>query len=342
MSFIGNAVKSIGNTVGGLLGGSSGSAPSQPNTQVYQPGGTSSVDATLANLLKTNANYLSGSNPYNTLSPQIQQAFQQLFNTPGTSGYTNAANVAGGAYTGVGAQGLGLSSELGTAVPTSLLGGANVLNMGMDPQNALYQQLLQRTTDQANVANAQYGLQGQQAAGNVNQATTNFNIDWQNQELERALQGLSGFNQSAATAGTVGTAGQNIGTAGAGDILTGGTLPYAAGQTIGGNQETALAQYIQQLLGPVSSSQNTISQLQSYLNEGVGASSSGANAALADYYAQLQNSANLGSGLGGLLGLGNGSGGTLGSSLYNTASNLIPSGSSLASYATDALAFLGL
>lgn len=160
--------------------------------------------------------------------------------------------------------------------------------MGMDPQNALYNQNLQKTNDQANVSNAQYGLTGQQAAGNVQQADTNFNIDWQNTQLERALAGLSGAGTATNAAGAAGTTANNVGSAGAGSILAGGAAPYTAGQTVGANQETALQQYLSQLLGPVNSSQSTIGDLAGYLNQGINASASQGSQALANYYASLQ------------------------------------------------------
>jgi hypothetical protein len=310
---INTLLQSLGGLAGGYIGGSQA-----PQINAYNPTGLSSVDSQLQQLLGQNTNTLSGANnPYTVMNPQLQQVFQQLFNTPGQAGYQQAAGNAGQAYTGVGTQGLNLSSLLAGASPLALAGGANVMNMGMDPQNALYNRMFQQTNDQANVSNAQYGLTGQQAAGNVQQADSNFNIDWQNNELQRAIAGLSGYDTAAKTASGTATAAQNIGQGGAANILEGGAAPYATGQNIGGNQSAALQSFIQSLLGPATSRSGQIGQLGGYLGQGVGQNSNAINA----FNAQMaggQSGSNMGSGVGSLLG-----------SLFNPAT--ISSGSSLLS-----------
>lgn len=310
----------MGGIVSGIFGGGDSSAPSQPNIQVYQPTGTAGADTNIQNLLNSNTTALTGSsNPYSQLSPQILQAFETLFNNSGTSGYATGAANSGTALTNVGNQAVNASAPLNTAALGLLPGAAQVYNLGLDPQSALYNQQLQKTNDQANVTNAQYGLTGQQAAGNTQQADTNFNIDWQNQQLSRALAGLSGAGTAISNASGNAINASNLGTTGANNILAGGAAPYNAQQTVGSNQETALTQYLSQLLGPVTSTQSTIGDLSGYLGQGINASASGATAGLNDYYAQLQNSANAGSGIGAIgnaLGLGNGGAGNLISSIF--------------------------
>jgi len=255
----------------------------------------------------------------------MAQVFQSLFNSPYASGYQGAANTAGGGYNTVGTQALNNSTALSGALGPALTGAQSVLNTAFDPQQALYSQLLQKTNDQTNVNNAQYGLTGQQAAGNVNQADTNFNIDWQNNELARQLQGLSSYDQTLGSVGNAADAAGKIGTSGAGSILAGGQTPYGANSTIGAGQTSALDQYIQQLLGPVTSSASTIGQQQNYLNTGVNASNDAASQALANYQAQLSAQSNLGSGIGGLLGLGT-DGSTIGGSLFSGIGDLFSGG----------------
>lgn len=287
------AAASLAATVAGSAISSSMAPDSSPTGSggVYQPSGTAQQDTNLQGLLTQNTNAVGAGNPYNTYNPQILQAFQQLFNNPNQGAYQSAAGAAGTGYTDVGNNSINLSNLLSSTSPTALNAGTNVLNMGMDPQNALYAQQLQKTNDQANVSNAQYGLTGQQAAGNVQQADQNFNTSWQENELQRALQGLAGYNQTTANIGTTGTAAQNVGSAGAGSVLAGGETPYAAGNAIGGNQETALTQLLSQLLGPVNSSQGTISNLEQYLGLGVNASAAGSSANLANYYGGLTGAA---------------------------------------------------
>lgn len=281
--FVGDAV---GGVVGGLFGGNS--APSAPNVNVYQPTGTGNVDTQLQQLLTQNTNLVGNNNPYNTYSPQFAQLYSQIFGSPYQGSAQTAANTGGASYGQVGNQSLANSTALSSAIPGLLNNANTVANTAFDPQSALYNQTLQKVNDQANVANAQYGLTGQQAAGNVQQADTNFNIDWQNQELARQLSGLSGLGTAIGAAGTGGTAVQNIGSAGAGSQVQAGSIPYQQALTGTQNQSAALQEYIASLFGPQTSSESTIADLGSYLGQGIGASTSGSNAALSDYYAQLQ------------------------------------------------------
>lgn len=331
--------------VSGLFGGGQ-AAPTQPNTQIYQPAGTGTADTQLQGINTQNANAVTGANnPYSQLSPQLLQVFQSLFNNPSTGGYNTGASASGAQSTALGTQGVGASGALNTSALQLLPGAQQVANLGLDPQSQLYNQQLQQTNDQANVNNAQYGLTGQQAAGNVNQADTNFNIDWQNQELNRAIAGLGAAGSTVSNASTAANTANNIGTAGAANTLQGGTTPYAAGQTVGANQTAALQNYITQLLGPVTSSQNVANSLSSYLGQGIGASNDAASQANTDYNSQLQSESNLGSGLGGLLNFATpGSSGTSG--LGSLFSNLFGSSGSVggadaaASTAADFAAFL--
>lgn len=322
---MGNVVSGITGAVGDLLGGGQ-SAPTQPNVQVYQPTGTGTADQNIQALLGANTAAVSGpNNPYTTLSPEIAALFQSMFNNPNAAGYQTAANNAGAASTAVGNQAVNASGAINTAALSLLPGAQQVYNLGLDPQSALYTQQLQQTQDQANVANSKYGLTGQQAAGNLNQADTNFNIDWQNQQLSRALAGLSGAGSAITNASGNAINASNLGTTGASNILAGGATPYNASTTIGDTQQTALSNYIAQLLGPVTSSQSTIGDLSGYLGQGINASEAGASAALGDYNAQNQAQSSLGSGIGSLLGLANGGGSNLISSIFSGGGASTPS-----------------
>lgn len=311
---------SLGGAAGGLFGSKGGGGGTRPATSgVYQPQDTANQDSNLIALLNQNGGFLHGEqNPYTQLKPQIDQTFAQLFNTPGMAGFNTAAGNAGNAYTNVGNRSISGSGALDSAALSNLPGASAVYNMGIDPQNALYNRELQKTRDLANVTNAQYGLTGQQAGSSVNDALSNFNIDWQDRELGRALQGLSGATNAVSGVGNQLTQGQNVGSAGAGSILSGGATPYTTGQSIGSDQESAITQYISQLLGPVNSSESTIHDLMQYLGLGVNASSAGASQGLANYNSQVsgaQGGAMGGSSLGSAL-----------SGLFNTQATPVSSG----------------
>jgi hypothetical protein len=79
----------------------------------------------------------------------------------------------------------------GTTDPL-ITGGNSVMQTGFDPQNALYNRSLEQLLNQQNAINASQGLQGPIAAGVTGQQAENFNIDWQNQELQRQLSALAG------------------------------------------------------------------------------------------------------------------------------------------------------
>lgn len=340
----------MSSVISSIFGGGQ-SAPTQPNTQIYQPAGTGTADTQLQSINTQNANAVTGTNnPYSQLSPQLLQVFQSLFNNPTAGGYTGAAANSGAQSTAIGNQGVGASGTLNTSALNLLPGAQQVANLGLDPQSQLYNQQLQQTNDQANVNNAQYGLTGQQAVSNVNQADTNFNIDWQNNELQRAIAGLGAAGSTVSKASTAASTANNIGAAGASNTALGGQTPYVANQTVGANQTQALQNYITQLLGPVTSSQSVAGDLQTYLNEGVTASNAAASQALKDYEAQETAQSNLGAGIGGLLNYAtpNSSGGSSGlGNLLSQFSGLFSSSGSaagasgfddLASYGADFLA----
>jgi len=77
---------------------------------------------------------------------------------------------------------------------------SQIMQTGFDPQKALYNRTLQQVQDQAQAANAAAGVgTTPYGAGLTNQATENFNIDWQNQQLARqaqAAQAAGGLSSS--------------------------------------------------------------------------------------------------------------------------------------------------
>jgi hypothetical protein len=263
-----------------------------------------------------------------------------------------------------GAAGIG-SAQQGLNYANQGMGLAGqVANTAFDPQSALYARTQQQVQDQANAINAMYGLsQSPYGAGVANQAMSNFNIDWQNQQLQRQLQGsqayqgaLAGYggaqqgyaNAEAGYGNMVNAIGRGV--SGAYDLNTGAAqqvasnlaLPY---QTAIGQQQNygnQIGQYNQLLQGSYGLDQMTANMLQSYLGLGQSATQNSTNAALANqaanaqYFGQQQQ---LGAGVGSALqGVGNtfnspaiqGSlsnlfGGNPGSGNYNPYSSTLPS-----------------
>ncbi len=116
---------------------------------------------------------------YGMIQPNVLSAYHQAL-----------ANPYVGALPGTAAQ---IASQGGNA-GTGLMGaGQNILNTSQDPQNALYDRTLQQVQDQARAANSAAGLgMSGVGAGAEDQAVNNFNIDWQNNQLGRQIQGAQG------------------------------------------------------------------------------------------------------------------------------------------------------
>jgi hypothetical protein len=292
----------VGGIVSGIFGGGGGSsAPHYTAPAPYQPTGSADADKTWQAALAS----LQGSNPYPSLIPQYNSYADQNINNPYAAGAQTAANTAGGTAGNVGNALASLSALFGGEANSLSPYMSQILNQGFDPQNALYAQTLQKVNDQANVANAQYGLTGQQAAGNLQQADTNFNIDWQSQQLARALQGISGASGIAGTQTGLGSAAGSTGTAATSLQGEAGSLPYS---TYSGN----IGNILQTLTGKgnfgaqnSAQIQELMSQVIPYLYAGQGAVNTAANAAGVN----AQNTQLAGQGLGqifsGLSGIGN-------------------------------------
>lgn len=186
-------------------------------------------------------------NPY--AAPYLQGA--------GNASY--AANQGGLAALMAGQQGYGAANQL--------------LQTGFDPQNALYNRTFQQNQQQNLASEAAQGVASSPyGAGLTNQANENFNIDWQNQQLQRQLAAMQGFTQGAQGAGN-----QIQGAAGMFD--TAGRLPYQAYGDINQGNLAALQAYQAALTGASAIPQQQIADLLQYLGQGASNANIGANAA---------------------------------------------------------------
>jgi hypothetical protein len=132
-------------------------------------------------------------------NPAWQSAVSNVVNNP----YFNQA--LGGAQTAAGYGGQTASQLMGM-LPG--LGGAEsqILQTAFDPQNALYNRTAQQVLDQQRAINAMSGVgTSPYGAGVTGQSMQNFNIDWQNNLLQRMLSGAQG---ATGLAGAIGNLGQ--------------------------------------------------------------------------------------------------------------------------------------
>lgn len=199
----------------------------------YVPTGLGTADTTWQNIFGNLSNTFQGNNlgQYGMSSLNGGMGALGMYGP----GYQSAANQTGTQYGNLSNT---LNTQAGQNFGTQgnlLQAGQNVFNMGLDPQSALYDRTRQQVTDQSNAVNSMYGLGSSGAgAGMTNQALSNFNIDWQNNQLQRALQGLQGYAGAANTAGRFGELGTSQASSAPGYGLMAGQIPFQTAQDIAG------------------------------------------------------------------------------------------------------------
>lgn len=207
-----------------------------------------------------------------------------------------AGNVANQAGTLAGQAGLNYGTQ-----QQLLSAGQQVYQNSLDPQSALYNRSAQQLQDQTGATNSMYGLGSSAAgAGVANQAMSNFNIDWNAQQLQNQIAGLGAYTGAANSAGSYGSLGNadlsgsqasylnaaqlgssaanmynnanSLGSSAAGNTLTSGQLPYQTGQSIAstpGSLANTYGSFLNNnIYGPAQSIQST--QIP-YMNYGTGA-----------------------------------------------------------------------
>jgi hypothetical protein len=317
---------SVAAAVGASVAGAAVSGAMAPSTSggsggqsYYVPTGLPYADQTWQGLLgselgqyqNTNVNQYGLQSLYNGLNANSQYG----------GAYQNAANTAGGQYGQLGQQ-------LGTASGQEFGAANQIYQQAFDPQNALYNQQVQQLQDQTGATNSMYGLGSSAAgAGVANQAMSNFNIDWQNNQLSRETQGLSAMGQAYGQAGALGQAAGQA-------TYQGGQLPYQTAQTIGATPGQVAGQYgsflNQNVYGPAQAIQG---QTIPYMNYGQGSQAvpyqnqvqgAGAAGALASQGVNaLGNNAQVQSGISSLFG-GNSAGGSFGGGDFSGAFSSSP------------------
>jgi hypothetical protein len=240
----------------------------------------------------------------NQAGQTYQQQGNQAFDNSGflnQQGYNNYGTAQGLQSQGQNALNgfMGVANQTYHALNTA---GDQVWQTAQDPQSALYNRSVQQLQDQTGATNSMYGLGSSAAgAGVANQALSNFNIDWQNQQLQRQLSGLQGlagaYGQGASSYAQNAGAGQTaynnafnqagsyqqlgsanlqnansmLGTA-AGSYLNAGQVPYQTAQGVAatpGNLANAAQTNLQNTVyGP---SQAITGQAIPYMNYGQGA-----------------------------------------------------------------------
>jgi hypothetical protein len=256
----------MASAVGGLASSIFGSTPSPSSSAVQLPGLASD-----ANTFNSTVNSRLNNNPYDTYSPQATATFNAAYNNPYASTYQNSANQAGAQYGSTGTADMTSANTLTGAGNTGTAAAIQLLQMGYDPQNALYNQQKQQSADTANATNAATGLTSSPYGASVaNNAATNFNNSWQNQQLQRAIQALSGYTSGVAGASSDYSNANTLGNAGASATAQAGAVPYAASTDVTNQQSTALQNLLSVLgnSGAGAFDQSTLTDLMAYLQTG--------------------------------------------------------------------------
>jgi hypothetical protein len=135
-----------------------------------------------------------------------------------------------------------LGNQLSGAYGGLQTGANSILNTAFDPQNALYARTQQQLQDQTNSALSQRGIgMSPYGAGVASNAMSNFNIDWQNQQLQRQATGLGAAGTALGQYGAGVAGGQGL-------AAQGVNLPANMQSTLFSNQNSAL-QPFQQVQG---------------------------------------------------------------------------------------------
>jgi hypothetical protein len=306
---------------GGGGGGVSGS--------LYAPTGLGAADTSWQQLLQQQIGQATGPG-FSLAQSQLTPLYQQLIGNLGSQapGIENMAqfqaapyiaNMAGQAdqfhniMAASGMQDYGMQTGLQNA-------GNAAWQTALDPQKALYNRTAQQVQDQSRAASSARGLgTSPYAAGLENQAMGNFNIDWQNQQLQRELSGLQGMSSADKTAGQLGAAGsqelsgsQAMSSLAPQLLMQSAQLPYQTTADLinqGFANAGTFAGAESAMLGPLS---GIMSEIIPYMNYGAGAQAN----QFAGRQAQLGNLVGMGGLLSNEFGMGPGSGYGILSSLF--------------------------
>lgn len=308
MPWIGPAIGLAGSLMlsgdGQSGGGASGGGPQ------YVPTGLSGADQGWQNAFNASGNI--ASNTQGQTSPYYQQSLGQSQGI-NYQPYQQGANQAGAMY-GQTAQlagqqmgQYGQMAQQAAGQQQNLYGlGAQVANTGFDPQNALHDKTQQTLQDQVRSGQAARGL-GNSAQGSMeeNNAMSNFDIAWQNNQLQRQTQGLAsdvnaqnaGMNQGRMY-GADQSAALGAGAASAGYYGQSGAVPTNAQQYVAQQPGAAASQYQQQMLALQGMYGNAQQGAIPYMNAGQGAQQGNYNGMMANNAAQAQGLSQLGNAFG--------------------------------------------
>ncbi len=240
------------------MGGSSGGSGSAA-------GGINKLAMQNAPLASDLTKGMPGQNLGGALTPQfLQTANQQAALSRHAPGLLQGAQQGARYGEDTAARTMGFSKGLLPQARSLQSYGAQIGQMGFDPQGALYDRTLHQVQEQQRAGQAARGIgMSPYGAGLEGDATRNFNIDWQNQQLKRATDAgaaMSGLGQAAAGLGSTAF---NLGS-GASDLrASAGRMPYQAQQGLLGDKANAYSAVGSEVMGANQPRQQVISDFLS-------------------------------------------------------------------------------
>lgn len=209
---------------------------------LYLPSGEPSADVGWQNQVGQQAGLLNSY--YGAVPGYAQSAFNTQFYNPYGDNLIRSAQQGG--------------QMAGAAAPNLFGAGNQIYGTAFDPQGALYDRMFQQERDQTAANQYMRGTtMSPYGAGIANQADINFNIDWQNAQLQRQLSGAQAI--------------PGLYSAGVGEMMQSGALPYQAQNTLGQGQNAAIQNYTGQFSPIFQQQGNLMNQYLAYMGLAGGA-----------------------------------------------------------------------
>lgn len=228
-----------------------------------------------------------------TANPQLNAAYQNLLGID-TSGLIGAGEQAGQQFGGLADLAQLYGGQLGQQANQQFSAGQDIYNLARDPNNQLHDRMQQQVVDANRSGQSARGIgMSPYGAGLENQAVSNFNMDWQNNLLNRASTGINSMDQANYLGGMdLGNSMASFGQA-PGYTMSAGQAPIQAQQTAYGLPIDWTQMYMQ---GLGSTQGNVASGMGSYLQGTQGAQNQMYSTDLqrADLHNQMQQQAQYG------------------------------------------------
>lgn len=161
------------------------------------------------------------------VDPVLLDSYSKLLGID-LNGLVQSGATAGGQYSGLSDTATAGADALTGAGGRTLAAGNDVYNLARDPQHELHDYMREQTIDTSRAADSARGIaMGGVSAGNESDAVRKFEMDWQNQELARSLQGLQGLTGSGYYGGVDLSQGLGMGAQAPGFTMQSGSAPIA-------------------------------------------------------------------------------------------------------------------